>query len=96
VSRLCAFLVVGVVTAKAQSKSAEPRVVRYHTTMADVKYVYGVASPVARLLPGHPGNEHRGRFRQRHSEVRRHSEFGEGTIPHRTLLHEGADPATRW
>src|SRR6266481_3853819 len=47
-----AFLVVGVVTAKAQSKSAEPRVVRYHTTMADVKYVYGVASPVARLMPG--------------------------------------------
>jgi hypothetical protein len=34
-----AFLVVGVVTAQAQSKSAEPRVVRYHTTMADVKYV---------------------------------------------------------
>ena len=47
-----AFLVVGVVTAQAQSKSAEPRVVRYHTTMADVKYVYGVASPVARLMPG--------------------------------------------
>ncbi len=47
-----AFLVVGVVTVQAQSKSAEPRVVRYHTTMADVKYVYGVASPVARLMPG--------------------------------------------
>src|SRR2546429_5839546 len=47
-----AFLVVGVVTAQAQSKSAEPRVVRYHTTMADVKYVYGVAFPVARLMPG--------------------------------------------
>src|SRR5207245_3042324 len=47
-----AFLVLGVLTAQAQSKSAETRVVRYHTTMADVKYVYGVASPVARLMPG--------------------------------------------
>src|SRR5437899_776731 len=47
-----AFLVLGVLTAQAQSKSAEPHVVRYLTTMADVKYVYGVASPVARLMPG--------------------------------------------
>jgi amidase len=40
--------------ARPQSKTAapEPRVVRYHTTMADVKYVYGVAPPVARLRPG--------------------------------------------
>ena len=30
----------------------QPRVVRYHTTMADVKYVYGIAPPVARLRPG--------------------------------------------
>src|SRR5690349_10990059 len=27
-------------------------VVRYHVTMKDVKYVYGVAEPIARLKPG--------------------------------------------
>jgi hypothetical protein len=27
-------------------------VVKYHTTINDVKYVYGVAPPVARLKPG--------------------------------------------
>jgi acetamidase/formamidase len=42
----------GAVAAQAQSKSGEPRVVRYHATMAEVKYVYGVAQPVARLAPG--------------------------------------------
>lgn len=46
------LLVAGVVAAQAQSKSAEPSVVRYRATMADVKYVYGVAPPVARLAPG--------------------------------------------
>jgi acetamidase/formamidase len=35
-----------------QSSGAQTRVVRYHVTMADVKYVYGVASPVARLRSG--------------------------------------------
>ena len=34
----------------AQPKT--PRVVRYEATIADVKYVYGVAPPVARLAPG--------------------------------------------
>jgi len=39
-------LVILGVTAEAQN------VVKYHTTMNDVKYVYGVAPPVARLKPG--------------------------------------------
>jgi len=30
----------------------QPRVVRYHATMTDVKYIYGLAPPVARLQPG--------------------------------------------
>src|SRR6266852_8129370 len=46
------LLAAGAVAAQAQSKSGEPRVVRYHATMAEVKYVYGVAQPVARLAPG--------------------------------------------
>ncbi len=37
---------------QAAPSSAQPSVVRYHTTMADVKYVYGMAQPVARLRPG--------------------------------------------
>ena len=37
----------------AQTPSAEPDVVRYHATIDNVKYVYGVAPPVARL---HSGN----------------------------------------
>ena len=39
-------LVILGATAEAQN------VVKYHTTMNDVKYVYGVAPPVARLKPG--------------------------------------------
>src|SRR5262245_30740410 len=35
----------------AQAGSA-PRVVRYDATIANVKYVYGVASPVAHVRPG--------------------------------------------
>lgn len=35
----------------AQSNGPRSRVVRYQATMDDVKYVYGVASPVARLAP---------------------------------------------
>jgi len=31
---------------------AQTRVVKYHVTMNDVKYVYGMAQPVARLQPG--------------------------------------------
>jgi acetamidase/formamidase len=37
----------------AQTPSAKPDVVRYHATIDNVKYVYGVAPPVARL---HSGN----------------------------------------
>jgi amidase len=37
----------------AQAPSAKPDVVRYHATIDNVKYVYGVAPPVARL---HTGN----------------------------------------
>jgi amidase len=51
-----AFLLTsgGQVPAGAQTKTVapEPRVVRYRATMADVKYVYGVAAPVARLRAG--------------------------------------------
>ncbi len=46
------LLFAGVVATRAQNKGAEPSVVRYRATMADVKYVYGVAPPVARLAPG--------------------------------------------
>jgi acetamidase/formamidase len=38
------------VPAEAQDKA--PRVVRYQATIDNVKYVYGVAPPVARLAPG--------------------------------------------
>lgn len=37
---------------ETQSPGLESRVVRYHVTMNDVKYVYGAAPPVARLRPG--------------------------------------------
>jgi acetamidase/formamidase len=36
----------------AAAQAPAPRVVKYHATIADVKYVYGVAPPVARLQPG--------------------------------------------
>ncbi len=36
---------------QTQTTSQESRVVRYHVSMNDVKYVYGVAPPVARLHP---------------------------------------------
>ncbi len=38
--------------AVAQSGGQTGNVVKYHATMKDVKYVYGVAEPVARLKPG--------------------------------------------
>jgi len=45
------MLFVGIAgTAFAQNQS--PSIVRYHATIKDVKYVYGTASPVARLKPG--------------------------------------------
>src|SRR6202047_160514 len=36
----------------ANAQSADPQIVRYHATIDTVKYVYGVAQPVARLKPG--------------------------------------------
>jgi amidase len=36
----------------ASAQAAAPRVVRYEATLANVKYVYGVADPVARVRPG--------------------------------------------
>ena len=36
----------------AQAQDKAPNVVKYHATLETVKYVYGVATPVARLAPG--------------------------------------------
>jgi amidase len=56
---LCLLLVAlpfafgqAVASPRPQARKPEPQVVRYHVTMADVKYVYGAAPPVARLRPG--------------------------------------------
>jgi amidase len=38
--------------AQTSSSPSKPEVVQYHATIGNVKYVYGVAPPVARLLPG--------------------------------------------
>src|SRR5437879_9008891 len=38
--------------AQSPSASSKSEVVRYHATIDTVKYVFGVASPVARLKPG--------------------------------------------
>jgi hypothetical protein len=38
-------------TSMAQAQSKAPAVVKYHATLETVKYVYGVAPPVARLAP---------------------------------------------
>ncbi len=53
------LLLVALIEALGQAASPKPqavgdavRVVRYHVTMADVKYFYGVAPPVAHLHPG--------------------------------------------
>ena len=45
-SLILSLLVVLGAAAEAQN------VVKYHSTINDVKYVYGVAQPVARLKPG--------------------------------------------
>jgi acetamidase/formamidase len=56
---MIAYLVMAVIAvlplraaAQAGQTSDDSRVVKYHVTMKDVKYVYGVAEPVARLRPG--------------------------------------------
>jgi acetamidase/formamidase len=45
-----AFALILAITHIALAQSAN--VIKYHVTMNDVKYVYGVADPVARLKPG--------------------------------------------
>jgi len=51
---LAAALVVPIsLTAQAQPGASKPDVVQYHATLDNVKYVFGVAPPVAHL---HPGN----------------------------------------
>ena len=52
--RLIAFFLglPGAALAQVQSTPSKPEVVQYHATIDVVKYVYGVASPVARLRPG--------------------------------------------
>jgi amidase len=49
---LAAFLFLLLLASAARAQGTSPRVVQYHTTMDVVKYVYGVAPPVARLAPG--------------------------------------------
>jgi amidase len=46
------LLCAAVLGAPAGAQTRAPRVVQYRATLADVKYVYGVAPPVARLAPG--------------------------------------------
>jgi amidase len=48
---LAVLLLMGT-TANALAQRATGNLVKYHSTMNDVKYVYGVAQPVARLKPG--------------------------------------------
>jgi acetamidase/formamidase len=47
-----ALLAAGVASAQTQSNAGKDDVVRYHATIDNVKYVYGVAPPVANLKPG--------------------------------------------
>src|SRR2546423_15711576 len=45
-------IATGPLMAQTDPAQANPGVVRYHATIDTVKYVYGVAPPVARLRPG--------------------------------------------
>jgi amidase len=47
---ICSGILLCMSMAHAQGKA--PDVVKYHATLETVKYVYGVAPPVARLAPG--------------------------------------------
>src|SRR6204780_1973920 len=47
---ICSGILLFLSIAQAQGKA--PDVVKYHATLETVKYVYGVAPPVARLAPG--------------------------------------------
>ena len=60
-------VLAGTTTGFAQSGN----VVKYRATMKDVKYVYGVAEPVAHLKLGDILNKQRGCFRQRDPEAGR-------------------------
>jgi acetamidase/formamidase len=54
-SAICAVVLLAPVYALAQAPGGPARpnsLVKYHVTMNDVKYVYGVAAPVARLKSG--------------------------------------------
>jgi len=49
---LVSFVCAAGLGAPAAARAQAPKVVKYQATIADVKYVYGVAPPVARLSPG--------------------------------------------
>src|SRR3989454_1669331 len=56
-NRVIAYIVTGILllmsgVSKAPAQDSGGKVVRYHATINDVKYVYGVAEPVARLKSG--------------------------------------------
>ena len=56
-------------------------VVKYHATIDDVKYVYGVAEPVTRLKTRrHPRHQHAGLLWQCDQEAGRHAQHGQVTI----------------
>lgn len=46
------FLLAAASCATAQNNAASPEIVKYHATNDNVKYVFGVAPPVAHLKPG--------------------------------------------
>src|SRR5437667_2101594 len=56
-NRVIAYILTGILVlmsgvSKAPAEDSGGKIVKYHATINDVKYVYGVASPVARLVPG--------------------------------------------
>src|SRR5438552_4594201 len=56
-NRVIAYIVTGILllmsgVSKAPAEDSGGKIVKYHATINDVKYVYGVAEPVARLKSG--------------------------------------------
>src|SRR6266699_7139536 len=56
-NRVIAYIVTGILllmsgVSKAPAQDSGGKIVKYHATINDVKYVYGVAEPVARLKSG--------------------------------------------
>src|SRR3989441_8087868 len=56
-NRVIAYIVTGILllmsgVSKAPAQDSGGKIVKYHATIKDVKYVYGVAEPVARLKSG--------------------------------------------